>query len=280
MGLLSRLCSCMDTWHLQDFSRLEGGFGSDVFACTTASGDEVVLKLTPTPEAARREVAALGVWVDTGAAVHLIDADFVQSALLLERIRPATHLPSDDDPVAIEVAAALLSSLHQVSPGSFSFPALEEIFRQMERRSRGDAEYEQRTSGDPTRGAAGLQRLDAARAVAMNLCATTEQPVLLHGDFLDKNLLRSATGYVAIDPIPCIGDPYSDIGFFAAGHPPPASILSRATAIAARMDLDPHRARHWAVIWTVLQACQAWRTDQSDLETCLARDEFGRLLAQ
>jgi streptomycin 6-kinase len=39
----------------------------------------------------------------------------------------------------------------------------------------------------------------------MNLCATTERAVLLHGDFLDKNLLRCSGGYVAIDPTPRIG---------------------------------------------------------------------------
>jgi len=69
-------------------------------------------------------------------------------------------------------------------------------------REHGAAPPEQRVSGDPKRGAAGLQRLDAARATALKLCATTERPVLLHGDFLDKNLLWKGVGYVAIDPIP------------------------------------------------------------------------------
>jgi streptomycin 6-kinase len=280
MDLPARLRSCIGTWYLQNVNRLDDGFASDVFACTTTSGDEVVLKLTRTPEAARREVAALGVWVGTGAAVHLIDADLERSALLLDRIRPATHLPGNEDPVAIEVTAELLRSLHQVPSESFPFPALEEIYVEMERRSREDADYEQRTRGDPTRGVVGLQRLDAARDAAMNLCATTERTVLLHGDFLDKNLLWSGAGYVAIDPIPCIGEPCSDIGFFAAGHPPATAILPRAATIAARVDLDPDRAQQWAAVWTVLQACQAWRQDQSDLEACLLSDAFERLLPQ
>jgi hypothetical protein len=38
----------------------------------------------------------------------------------------------------------------------------------------------------------------------MKLCATAERAVLLHGDFVGKNLLRSGAGYVAIDPIPRI----------------------------------------------------------------------------
>jgi len=280
MDLSSRLRACLEYWHLHSVSRLEGGFGADVFASTSTSGDEVVLKLTPTPEAARREIASLGIWVGTGAAVQLIDVHLQQSALLLERIRPATHLPGNDDPVAIEVTAGLLTRLHQVSPGGFPFARLEEIYNEMERRSCEDAAYEQRTRGDPTRGAVGLHRLDAARAVAMNLCATTERPVLLHGDFLDKNLLWNGASYVAIDPIPCLGDPCSDIGFFAAGHPPVSGILPRAAAIAARMDLAPLRAQQWATVWTVLQTCQAWRHDQADLETYVSSEAFESLLGQ
>jgi streptomycin 6-kinase len=274
MDLPSRLRSCLGNWRLQVVSRLEGGFRSEVFACTTSTGEEVVVKLAVTAEEARVEAAALGAWDGTGATIHLIDADFRHSALLLDRLRPATHLPSNDEPVAIAAAADLLRRLHETPPGSFPFPALEQIYARMERRSREDADYEQRANGDPTRGAAGLLRLDAARTAAKQLCATTERLVLLHGDFLDKNLLWDGTGYVAIDPIPCIGDACSDVGFFAAGHPPATAILSRAVAIATRVGLNLQRAQQWAIIWAVLQACQAWRHDQADLEAFLISDAF------
>jgi len=277
MDLPSRLPSCLDNWRLHVVSRLEGGFRSEVFACTTSNGDEVVVKLAATAEEARVEAAALSAWDDTGTAVHLIDADFEHSALLMDRVRPATHLPSNDDPVAIEVAADLLRRLHETPPGSFPFPDLEQIYARMERQSREDAAYEQRASGDTMQGAAGLHRLDVARTAAKKLCATTERPVLLHGDFLDKNLLWDGAGYVAIDPIPCIGDACSDVGFFAAGGPPATAIISRAGAIATRVGLTPQRAQQWAMIWAVLQACQAWRQDQADLEAFLSSDVFALL---
>jgi streptomycin 6-kinase len=82
----------------------------------------------------------------------------------------------------------------------------------------------------------------------MRLCGTAERMVVLHGDFLDKNLLRNGARY------------------------------RRADAIAEQMDLDGHRTRRWAAVWTVLQACHAWRDGQSDLETCLASSEFEPLL--
>ena len=278
VDVASRLGACKRLWHLEGGSRLDGGFRSDVFGCATAAGAEVVLKLTVTQEQARAEAAALAMWEHTGAAVRLLDADFEHSALILERARPATHLPGGDDPFAVEVAADLLTRLHRARAAAFPFPALEETYVDLEDQARENAAYEQRTRHAPTRGEAGLQRLGAARAAAMRLCATAGRTVVLHGDFLDKNLLRDGARYVAIDPIPRVGDPCADVGFFAAGHRPATGILQRADAIAGQMGLDQRRAQRWAAVWTVLQTCHAWREDQSDLETCLASSEFEQLL--
>jgi streptomycin 6-kinase len=276
----SRLGACKRRWGLQGGSRLGGGFRCEVFACSAAGGGQVVLKLAATPEETRLEAAALALWAHTGAAVRLIDADVSHGALLLERIQPGTPLPGGDDPASVEVAARLLARLHLAAHGELPFPALEDIYVGLERQARDDADYEQRVRGDPARGAAGLEHLERARAAAMNLCATTERVVVLHGDFVDKNLLRSGAGYVAIDPLPRIGDPCADVGFFAACHPPATTILQRAAAIAGHMSLDRQRALRWAAVWAVLQTCQAWREDQSDLQACLSSDRFEHLLAQ
>jgi streptomycin 6-kinase len=222
-----RLGACLGRWGLRADGRLEGGFGSEVFGCIAAGGQEVVVKLTATPDDARAEAAALTRWAHTGAAVRLLAVDLEHGALLLPRVRPGTHLPGGGDLAAVEVAATVLSQLHRAPAAAFPFPTLGEIYRRFGRRAREDAAYEQRASGDPARGAAGLQRLDAARAAALRLCATAGRAVLLHGDFLDKNLIHNGAGYVAIDPIPCIGDACSDVGFFAAGHPAPATPATR-----------------------------------------------------
>jgi streptomycin 6-kinase len=274
----SRLRACERRWRLQAGGRLDGGFRSEVFGYTTAGGEEVVVKLVATAEEAQAETAALGAWSHTGAAVRLIDADFDHRALLLERIRPATHLPAGDDPASIEAAADLLRRLHRHPPEPLRGPALEEIYVRQSRQSRQDAAYEQRTRGEPARGMAGLERLGLSRAAVTRLCASTERAVLLHGDFLDKNLLWNGARYLAIDPIPCVGDPCSDVGFFAAGHPPATTILPRADAMARYLGLDRQRAQRWAVVWTVLQACQSWRQDQAELDACLVSSEFEDLL--
>ena len=273
-----RLRACVRRWHLQAGDDLAGGFRSEVVSCTAADGTQVVVKLVVTREEMRAESAALTAWAHTGAAARLIDTDVDHGALLLEQIRPGTHLPGNDDPGAIEVAASLLGALHRAPLPTFPFPASQETFTRMERRARRDAAYEQRTRNEPERGRPGLQRLPLARAAATRLCQSPPRTVLLHGDFLAKNLLSNGTGYVAIDPIPNIGDPCADIGFFAAGLPPAATILHKAGAIAELMGLDPHRAQRWAAVWTVLQVCQAWRDDQSDLDAALSTAEFDHLI--
>jgi streptomycin 6-kinase len=270
----------MRGWRLESAEPLEGGFASAVFGCATADGAQVVVKLLGTPQAARAEAAALMAWAHTGAAVRLLDADLGHSALLLERIRPGTQLPTGDYPKNVEIAADVLSRLQRAPPGPFPFPLLRETYLQMEQRSRDDAAYERRSRDDPNRGQAGLERVPAVRDLALALCASSRQTVLLHGDFLGKNLLWNGTRHLAIDPLPSVGDPCSDGGFFAAGHPPAIMILPAARAIAKLMGLDPDRTERWAVVWAVLQACQAWRDDQSELEACLRTAEFERLLRQ
>lgn len=273
-----RLRACVRRWHLQAGDQLAGGFRAEVVSCAAADGTQVVLKLVVTRQEMRAEAAALTAWARTGAAARLIDTDFDHGALLLEQIRPGTHLPGNDDPGAIDVAASLLGALHRAPLPAFPFPASQQTFTRMERRARRDAAYEQRTRNEPDRGRPGLQRLPLARAAATRLCQSPPRTVLLHGDFLAKNLLSNGTGYVAIDPIPNIGDPCADVGFFAAGHPPAATILHKAGAITELMGLDPHRAQRWAAVWSVLQACQAWRDDQSDLDAALSTAAFDHLI--
>lgn len=278
MDIESRLHSCLSRWQLHRGEPLTGGFRSAVFECTTAAGTEVVVKLGATAEEMRVEAAALRAWADTGAAVRLVDTDLVLRALLLERVRPGTCLPPADDCVVVEAAASVLDRLHRVPVPTFPFPALAQYYQQAEKRARADAQYERRSRGEPNRGQLGLQRVAAARATARRLCASTARTALLHGDFCAKNLLSSGSGFVAIDPLPCLGDPCADVGFFAATGPPAAGILHRAAAVADFLDLDQQRAQEWAAVWAILQACQAWREDQDELEARLSDPDFERLV--
>jgi streptomycin 6-kinase len=122
VDVASRRNACMHTWQLCDERPLGGGFASAVFACTTAAGDAVVVKLPATRREARAEAFALTAWEHTGAAVQLIDTDFMHGALMLQRIRPGTHLPGNGDPASTQIAADLLTRLHQAPGRELSFP--------------------------------------------------------------------------------------------------------------------------------------------------------------
>ena len=110
---------------------------------------------------------------------------------------PASPLPGGGDPASAWIAAGVLAKLHLAAHGEVPFPALEDICGRLESQARDDAAYEQQARGDPARGAAGLERLEAARATAMGLSATAGRTVVLHGDFAGKNLLLSACSAVS-----------------------------------------------------------------------------------
>jgi len=132
-----------------------------VVRCAAADGTQVVIKLVLTREEMRAEAAALTAWARTGAAARLLGTDFDHGALLLEQIRPGTHLPGNDDPGAIDVAAGLLGALHRAPLPAFPFPALQETFTAIERRARRDAAYEQRTRNEQAPDLTGHSAQDA-----------------------------------------------------------------------------------------------------------------------
>jgi streptomycin 6-kinase len=264
----SRLSACERRWRIVVRDRLSGGYRSEVFGCSTAHGREAVVKLTAMPDEAEGEAAALSAWSGSGASVRLLDVDVENGALLLERIRPGTPLPGGDDAEAVGVAAELLPRLHAAGYARFRFPALENAY----------ARYEQRVRADADTATAGFERLDAARAAARRLCISSRTVVLLHRDFLDKNLLWNGARHVAIDPVPCLGDPCADIGFFAACHPPATGIVDRAEALATRMGEDRARAVRWAAVWAVGEACETWREDSADLQAAVSSRDLERLI--
>jgi streptomycin 6-kinase len=243
-------------WGLRIAGPLEGGSLSCVHACTDADGTKLVLKLLPPHTPSEREAEALRLWNGQGAA-RLLGHDPAIGALLMERVTPGTSLPPGNDLEAIAEAGTALTVLHSgLIPGRHPFPSLAEYVDEWLERVRRWTEP----------GTVGVGLLDDARRLAMQLCASATRAVLLHGDFIDKNLLLGPSGYVAIDPIPSIGDPCSDIGFFASYHPPARDITPRARALAARLGHDPDRAERWAFVFAIGGACETWRRDSEELQ--------------
>ena len=254
-------------WNLEIEARL-GGLASRVVACHDAAGHKLVLKVAPPEAYPDQEAAALRHWSGNGA-VPLVDFASDLGALLMERIAPGSPLPPAHDEELTALVAATLVRLHAVSPPAHgAFPTQEEFF----------AIWLDRVHASAEPGTVGVALLDRARDAALALEATAARKVLLHGDFIDKNLLRAEESYVGIDPLPRIGDACSDVGFYAAYHQPAGRIASRAKLFARVVHLDELRCARWAAVWAVGEATETWRADSAELQNWVGSKEARELL--
>jgi streptomycin 6-kinase len=272
--LPTAIAVCADRWRLTVGGRLSGGLVGHVFACTTGDGDPAVLKLNPpsadgyagTPE---QEAAALRAW-DGRGAVELLGFAPDQRALLTRRALPGTPLPPGKEHEALHAVADVLAQLFAAPIPAVEFVSLAEAAdRQLVRKLAvaGDA----RMLLEPL--------VEKARVATRALAMSAPGEVLLHGDLMDKNLLRDGNRVVAIDPMPQVGDPHADIGFWAATRSPAADLEARAAGLARLLARDPDRASRWAAIYGVGSACEIWRADTRELREWVRSTRAAELLA-
>jgi streptomycin 6-kinase len=122
--------------------------------------------------------------------------------------------------------------------------------------------------------------IEAARTSANSLATSASSQVLLHGDVMDKNLLQDHDRVVAIDPMRHVGDPHSDIGFWAATRSPAAVLIERAADLARLLTCSPERACQWAAVSAVGSACETWRLDTPELREWVSSPTAADLLSR
>jgi streptomycin 6-kinase len=215
-------------WGLELGPPLSGGLLSLVHAVTLATGEPAVLKLSGPWARARDEATALLRW-DGGPTPALLAFDEAASALLLERVLPGEPA-AETEPDAV---AALLRRLHV--PAGGEAPALETV-------------VEERLRTAAREGRANAKRLAWAHAATARLAESAPAPVLLHGDFDERNLLRCARrGLCAVDPLPALGDPAYDAATWVHANGARGR-RARLDGIVAATGLDRERVRDWAAV--------------------------------
>ena len=213
-----------------------------------ADGTAAVLKVSGYVSETQCEIAAMRAWNGHGAA-RLLEADASIGALLLERVLPGTMLSSIEDDQAVQVSAEILRLLWQPVPENHGLRSLESWCDAFDRNR--DAIY----SGETGFPRALFDRADALRA---ELLASTDKPVILHGDLHHFNVLRSdRAGWLAIDPKGLYGDRHFDVCQFLR-NPGPVSAASnrrRLDLFASELPLDRQRLTAWCLVHAVLDAC-------------------------
>jgi streptomycin 6-kinase len=150
-----------------------------------------------------QEHEALHVW-DGEAAVRLVEFDPATGAMLLERCVPGVHLAdgvtlSQADEIAVELLHRLWRPVRDPHP----FVSLDDYAVELGQRA--EVHFE--------RAAAPIERslLDETLQMLDELTGAEAPRVLLHGDLHHKNILSAEReAWLAIDPLPRIGDPAYD----------------------------------------------------------------------
>lgn len=219
-----------------------GGEVSWVAPARDPAGRDLVLKVGWWHPEAAQEAAGLRAWRDRGAVRLHAEHRLGRSAgLLLARARPGTALTYRPEAEQDEVIADLLRELWHEPPAGHPFPSLAELCDTWA------AEFEQDYAAHPEILDAGLARtgMELFRGLARDRAPQR----LLATDLHAGNVLAASAGrpWLVIDPKPHVGDPTYDVlqHLLNCDRRLAADPGGLADRMAALLDLDRQRLRHW-----------------------------------
>lgn len=226
-----------------------------VAPATQKDGSDAVLKIGfPGDTEFQTEMEALAIYNGEGCA-KLLEIDRERSVVLLERIVPGTPL-SDviDDEKAARIIASVIQNIWKPLPPHHTFLPISKWIRAI-------PDYKEKYKNFP--GPVPMDLVDKAHILFTELIATSEAPILIHGDLHHDNILWSdRDGWRAIDPkgvaaekayeaAAMIRNPYERM----KSVPNVQNVLrKRIMILSEELRLDPKRIHKWCVAQTVLSA--------------------------
>lgn len=213
-----------------------------------------------------READALREWKGNGA-VQLVEYDDATGAMLEERCLPGATLAELEHPDDADgLAAALLHRLHVSPPPRGGFERL------ADRAVRLAQDLPERV--DEAKMRVDQWLLDTAIRLLGQLSEPGPAEALLHGDFHHANILSAEREpWLAIDPLPMIGDPAYDavqyLLFRMGDLADPSAEWGREIAqVCRRLDVDAERVKAWLFARLVSDAVAAYTqgTSLAELE--------------
>jgi streptomycin 6-kinase len=231
------IARCVAQWALALLPAFEpGGDSSWTAPAKRSTGELAVLQITVPLPVRHDPVTALQVWAGHGA-VRLFAHDPSIQATLIECCVPGTDAAELSAPDADDVAAEVLPALWAATPpvaglGSLTEAAVERAHLMQAR-------------ADQFGGVVDPGPFREAAQLFTTLPTSSCRTVMLHGDFHRRNVLRSARGWLAIDPSSRVGDPSFDVAMFLQNDLHKSATTTRVDALADRLGLERDRTRAW-----------------------------------
>jgi len=242
---------------------------------TRADGEPAVLKVRCPHEETATEIDALLAFAGEGVCA-VYEHDTERFATLMERVLPGEPLASlvpDNDERATAIAIDLMQRLWRPAPVEHAFPSVADWARGLPR-------HRERFGG--TTGPLPSRLFEEAEDAFRWMLATTDAPMLLHGDLHHDNILSATRQpWLVIDPKGIIGDPGFDLGAFLYNPmpglldlPDPARIIARRVdQLAEGLGMERARVRGWGIAQAVLSAC--WSVEgNEDWQHAIAVGEY------
>ncbi len=245
---------CEQLWDLRPAEPLIDEFvwmkANYIVPAVRSDGTEVVLKVMESPQTFACELEALELSGNEGC-VEILASDRKLQTLMLERVRPGIPLAQQpDDEQNTRIAARVMQKLWRPAPAEHGLQTVEEQIASL-------ARLRQRFDG----GTGPVPEGWVARAEEAfeELLATSQGPVILHGDLHHWNILSAEREpWLAIDPHGKVGDRGYDIVSYLSNKPSRSCdgtddkrLMSRRADILAE---ELGMIREWVLTW-------GWATD-------------------
>lgn len=249
------LARCAQRWQLTILPPVANLSFHYVAPAVRADGTPVMLKAdSPTGEFAL-EIAALRLLGESGMA-RLLEVDEELEVILLERLLPGTvlaELVPEQDERATSILVETMRKLWRPAPAGHPFPTVEHWGKGFERLR---ARYAGGCGPFPR------HLLEEAETLFVELSASANQHLLLHGDLHHENILRSGDGWRAIDAKGVVGDPgyetgllfYNPMPLLSLVPNPRTLLVRRVDQLAEELSMERERIRGWGLAQCVLSA--------------------------
>ncbi len=237
-----------------------------------ADGTDVVIKIGfPLDKEFGTEVAALELFHGEGTE-RLYEKDKENSVILIERVMPGLSLSTlENDDKATRVLARVMKKLWRPLPPNHGFITIAEWSSAIPK-----LKVKYKDSKVPH---LPLDLLDKAEDYFKELIATSAQPVLLHGDLHQDNVLSSHRDeWLAIDPKGIAGEPTYEVAAMIRNpykkmkkNPKMKEIIIRRIKILSdELGFDSKRIYKWCFAQTMLSAVWSVEDEQNGWEHALS----------